>query len=129
MLGSYTTEFALQEHDYYCSHHEARRVIVDDADVQFKNFNHSLQVPAVIYADSETFLQPISTCANNPKKSFTQQIHKHIPSSYAYYVKGIDGRIDKRIAHTAVSADDAVMQHFVNNLARTAARIYNTYEA
>jgi hypothetical protein len=47
-MNSFTTEFALQEHDYYCKHHEARRVIVDAEDVQFKNFNKSLQVPAVI---------------------------------------------------------------------------------
>lgn len=63
-LNIFTTENGLKDHHYYCKNHEARRVIVDNEDVNFKNYNHSMRVPFAIYADSEAFLKPISTCAN-----------------------------------------------------------------
>ena len=37
----------------------------------------SLQVPFIIYADLECFLEKIDTCKNNPKKA------KHKPSRYS----------------------------------------------
>jgi hypothetical protein len=57
-----------------------------------------MRVPFEIYADSEAFLKPISTSTNNPNKSYTQQSQKHVPRSYAFYVKGIDGIMDKHVA-------------------------------
>jgi hypothetical protein len=86
-------------------------------------------VPFAVYAYSEAFLKPISTCANNPNISYLQQCQKHVPSSYAFCVKGIEGIMDKCVAYTTKSDDDDVMQLFFNNLAQTAKYIYNKFGA
>ena len=36
-----------------------------------------LRAPFAIYADLECFLEKMSTCHNNPKKSSTTKINKH----------------------------------------------------
>ena len=40
----------------------------------------------VIYADLEYLLKKMKTCHNNPKKSSTTKINKHIPSGYSLFM-------------------------------------------
>ena len=47
-------------------------------------YNHgekSMKVPFIIYADLEPLLERMNTCHNNPEKSSTTKINKHIASS------------------------------------------------
>ncbi|CAH2109056.1 unnamed protein product [Euphydryas editha] len=37
--------------------------------------------------DFEAFLNPVSLCANDPSKFYTNNIHKHEPYSFGYYMK------------------------------------------
>lgn len=55
--------------------------------LKFKNYQHNLKVPYVIYCDFEALLKPIDLCLPNAEKSFTKNIVKHEPCSFAYYVK------------------------------------------
>ena len=45
----------------------------------------SIKSPFVIYADLECLLEKMSTCQNNPNKSFTTKINKHTPSGYSIF--------------------------------------------
>ena len=42
-------------------------------------------MPFNIYANLECLLEKLSTCQNNPNKSSTTKINKHIPSSYSIF--------------------------------------------
>ena len=44
-----------------------------------------MKLPFVIYADLECLLEKMSTCQNNPNKSSTTKINKHIPSCYLLF--------------------------------------------
>ncbi|XP_050677400.1 uncharacterized protein LOC126974058 isoform X2 [Leptidea sinapis] len=55
--------------------------------LKFDKFNKMLQIPFVIYADFEAFLNPIQTCFNDPSKPYTTNVHKHEVYSFGYYIK------------------------------------------
>ena len=60
--------------------------------LKFKNYNYSMAVPFIIYADFESFTENISSCQPNEVKSFTQQYQKHKPSGYCYMIKCYDDK-------------------------------------
>jgi len=52
----------------------------------FKNDNHKMRVPIVVYVDFECFTEKIVTCQPDPEQSFTKQHQKHEPSGFCYYI-------------------------------------------
>ena len=44
-----------------------------------------MKVPFIIYADLESLLEKMNICHNNPEKSSTTKINKHIPSGYSLF--------------------------------------------
>jgi len=50
-----------------------------------------MQVPFIIYADSEVLNKPVEDCADNPEISYSHQIAKQVPCSYCYVVVRSDG--------------------------------------
>ena len=42
-----------------------------------------MKVPFIVYVDLESLLQKMGTCHNNPKKSSTTKITKHLASGYS----------------------------------------------
>ena len=42
-------------------------------------------MPFTIYADLVCLLKKIDTCENDPNKSYTTKINKHIPSGYLIF--------------------------------------------
>lgn len=90
----------LNKHKTICSAHkpaEAQLPKPYDNELSFKNWNHSLKVPFVIYADFECMLSKVNTCqppeqnvdANGKvtENSYTNQYQKHEPISFCYYIK------------------------------------------
>ena len=53
--------------------------------IKYNHGEKSMKLPFVIYADSECFLEKMSTCINNPNESFTTKINKHTPSGYSIF--------------------------------------------
>ena len=45
----------------------------EDRMLKFKNQNHSIRVPFVVYADYEAFTKSISGCAPNSGDNFTNK--------------------------------------------------------
>ena len=83
---SYTTEKKLKKHERICKDHDFCHVKMPNEDNKILKCNlgeKSLKVPFIIYADLECLLKKINTCQNNPKKSYTENKAKHIPSGYS----------------------------------------------
>ncbi|KAL4152937.1 hypothetical protein QTP88_000770 [Uroleucon formosanum] len=93
-LSSFDEEYKLNDHKHYCVNNKAAKIVLPEAynkTLEFQNYNHSLRVPFVIYADFECTLQPIYTCQPNDTESFTKCYQKHIPNNFCYYIKYSNG--------------------------------------
>ena len=95
----------------------------------FINHFKKLAIPFVIYADFECFTIPINSCQPNPNKSFTQGYQKHEPSSYALYLKGLDGMKDKYkpIVYSRKTEDEDISKKFVKHVRLLTHMIYRRY--
>ncbi|GFT37828.1 uncharacterized protein TNCV_4128891 [Trichonephila clavipes] len=67
----------------------------EDKWLEFENFKFNLPVPYTIYADFESLIVKINSCAPDPERSSTVPIANHIPCGYAYVVIGPDGSFKK----------------------------------
>ena len=57
-------------------------------DKKILKYNHGekcMKVPFIIYPDMESLLEKIDTCHNNPKKSSTTKVTKHLASVYSLF--------------------------------------------
>ena len=68
----------------------------EDPIVKFQNFNRSMRVPFILYADFESLIKPIKTFVLNPEKSYTKKYQEHKPSSFCYYIKCFDVKFIRR---------------------------------
>ncbi|XP_065678249.1 uncharacterized protein LOC136093209 [Hydra vulgaris] len=97
--------------------------------IKLNHFKKTMRVPFVVYADFESIIKPINTCAPNPNESYTKQYQKHTPSSFCYYIKCFDESVyqSKLVTFTASNEDEDVAQKFVNMLEEDVKKIYNDY--
>lgn len=69
--------------------------------IKFEGYEKKKRVPFVIYADFESFLNPIDSCSNDPFKSFTTNVQRHDEYSFGYYVKcSYDNKLSKYVTYT-----------------------------
>ena len=57
-------------------------------DNKIPKYNHrekSMKIPFIINVDMECLLEKIDTCHNNPKKSSTTKITKHVAFGYSLF--------------------------------------------
>ena len=50
--------------------------------LKYNQGEKSMKDSFIIYADLESLLEKMNTCHNNPEKSSTTKINKHLPSGY-----------------------------------------------
>ena len=83
----------------------------------------------MIYADFESFIQKISGCSPDERRSFTNPYQLHKPSGYAYVIKCFDDGIfePRLVSHTAESPDDEVEQHFMDSLEEDIKNVANKF--
>jgi len=88
-LNSFRSKEALDKHKRYCNQHAAVRPEMPEPGMKlkFENHNRSLRVPFIVYADFESFIEPIHTCQPDPDTSYTNQYQKHTPSLFCNYIK------------------------------------------
>ena len=85
---SYTTENKLKKHKKVFENHDYCYVEMPEEDNKILKYNQgekSMKVPFIIYADLESLLEKMNTCHNNPEKSSTTKITKHISSGYSLF--------------------------------------------
>ena len=94
-LNYFWSENVLNNHQEYCKEHAAVKIKLPKKGytLEFKNFQRSEKVPFIVYADFESYIQPIQSCGPNPESSYTKQYQKHEPSSFCYYVKCFDDEV------------------------------------
>ena len=85
---SYCTKNKLEKHKKVCENHDYCHVEMPTKDNNIIKYNHgekSIKMPFTIYADLECLLEKVDTCENDPNKSQTTKINKHIPSGYSIF--------------------------------------------
>ena len=85
---AYSTKNKLEKHKKICENLDYCHVEMLTKDNNIIKYNHgekSIKTPFTIYADLEYLLEKIDTWENNPNKSHTTEINKHIPSGYSIF--------------------------------------------
>ena len=130
-LNPFHSQESLDKHLEYCSTHEAVKTEMpgEGTTLSFKNYNRSMRVPFIVYADFESFIKQIDTCEPNPKNSYTKQYQKHTPSSFSYYIKCFDDEVYSQnpVTYTASTDNEDVAQIFVNMLEEDVKSIYKRF--
>lgn len=74
---------------------------VSNDKLYFDNFEKKKRVPFIIYADTEAFLKPITSCSNDPNKSSTTNVQRHDVYSFGYYIKcSYDSNLSKYVTYS-----------------------------
>lgn len=98
-LHGFTTSHLLSDHVPYCSPHGAHRVSFskskDKQWVHFNSIHKQLKVLFVIYADFESFVRSIDSCAPNPATLPTTLYQKHEACGYSFFVKCVHDEMSK----------------------------------
>ncbi|KAF0709819.1 Uncharacterized protein FWK35_00030838, partial [Aphis craccivora] len=86
-LNSFQTELKLSNHKNYCQSNKVARITLPYKNkfIRFKNYNHKMKVPFVIYADFESIITQINYKKEKEKYS-TIKIQKHIAISFVYFI-------------------------------------------
>ena len=130
-LNPFHSQESLDKHLEYCSTHEAVKTEMpgEGTTLSFKNYNRSMRVPFIVYADFESFIKPIDNCGPNPENSYTKQYQKHTPSSFCYYIKCFDDEVyyQNPVTYTASTDNEDVAQIFVNMLEEDVKSIYTRF--
>ena len=58
----------------------------------FTNYHKQMKAPYVVYADFESLVKIIATCAPDDKHSFTLKTEKHEPCGFSYLIVRSDGQ-------------------------------------
>ena len=98
-ISGHCSERTLKEHQIYCRGVDAppcHAVFPEKSEdgtnptIKFKNIQHMMKAPYVIYADTESIIRPVT---NPHTDSNTVQSSEHIPCSFAYVVVRSDGKV------------------------------------
>ena len=90
----------------------------EDSIIEFQNFNRSMRVPFIVYADFESLIKPLNTCEPNPENSYPKKYQEHKPSRFCYFIKCFDDEVysQKPVKYTMKTEDEDVAQKFVDML-------------
>ena len=130
-LNPFATEKSLKKHMEYCETNEAVKIEMPEEDsfIEFQNFNRSMRVPFIVYADFESLMKPLESFELNPEKSCTKKYQEHKPSSFCYYIKCFDDKVysQKPVKYTMKSKEDDVAPKFVDMLEKDVKSIYKIF--
>ena len=94
----------------------------DNSIIKYNHGEKSMTLPFLIYADLECLLEKMSTCQNNPNKSSTTKINKHIPAGYSIFTSGSFDESKNKINY--YRGDDC-MKKFCKDLREHSTKIIN----
>ena len=141
-INRFSNKPALEKHLEYCSNNKTARIEFPkpkDKDgeeldcpvfLKFKNFNRSMRVPFVIYADFECFTEKIKTYYPDESRSFTNQYQHHKPSGFCYLIKCFDDELmnPKLVQYTAESSDEDISKKFIDSIEYQIKNIYSKFK-
>ena len=144
-LNHFPNNEKLKIHKEYCSRNEAVKIVLPEIktdkngeeerkpEISFKNWNRLMEVPFVVYADFECFLENIDSCEPDNRRSFTEKYQKHKPCGFSYKIVCSEDiflpeSLLEPVLYRAENADEDVAQIFVNRLEMDIYLIYKIYD-
>ena len=126
-LNKFKTPEKLEEHIEICKENSACKIELPKPGetATFKNFNKSMRVPFVIYADFEAITEKIDSYTPNPEKSYIEKYQKHTPSGFCYYVK-CEG--EENYAEPVVYRGEDCVQKFCEMIEEEVKEIQNIFK-
>ena len=122
---AYSTKNKLEKHKKICENHDYCHVEMPTKDNNIIKYNHgekSIKMPFTIYVDLECLLEKMDTCENDPNKSSTTKINKHIPSGYSIFTHYSSDESKNKLNY--YRGDDC-MEKFCKNLREHSTKIIN----
>ena len=115
-LQGFTRKEILEKHQVDCNGVDQRtiRIQMPDKDknkIKFTNYQKQVKVPYVIDADFESLLEPITTTAQNPEKSNTNNTEHHQACGFCYQVVYSDGECDDPVLYRGENSAEILLQH------------------
>ena len=98
--------------------------------VKFKNIFKTQDVPFVIYADFESFIEKIAVCEGNPNESHTTPYQHHTPSGFCFHLKCFDDNIhwESPRLYTKEKPEDDLAKTFVLEIEKIVKEVYEKFK-
>ncbi len=118
----------LELHEEICSGQKLQRSVYPDPGdtIKFRNYERLHDVPIVVYADFECFVNPLETEEKDPTQSHTTKYQSHVPSGFCYTFKSAHEDIfpTKTVLRTASYEGEDMGKLFVETLTEDLRPIY-----
>ena len=123
-ISPHSSERTLKEHLIYCRGVDAApcHAVFPQASedglpptIQFKNIQHLMKAPYVIYADTESIIKPTDNPGPNTDAN-TVQTSEHVPCSFAYTVVRSDGKVVSEQLYRGEDAIDVFFEKLEGDL-------------
>ena len=118
----------LELHEEICSGQKLQRSVYPDSGdtIKFRNYERLHDVPIVVYADFECFVNPLETEEKDPTQSHTTKYQSHVPSGFCYTFKSAHEDIfpTKTVLRTASYEGEDMGKLFVETLTEDLRPIY-----
>ena len=121
-ISPHSSERTLQDHLIYCRGvdaapcHAVFPQATEDGSpptIQFKNIQHLMKAPYVVYADTESVIQPVDSPNTNTNTVHTST---HIPCSFSYVVVRSDGKVISEKLYRGEDCMDVFFQQLEDEL-------------
>ena len=127
-LQIFGKEKILEEHLEYCSKFKCGKTVypTKGTKLKFKDYEKMHDVPFIIYADFECYLEPV----DNDIGEHTKQFQKHNPSGYCYLIKCFDDNLypPKLKRYTKRYEDEDLGLKFAKSLQKETRKIFNKFK-
>ena len=118
----------LEIHEELCSNKKLQHSIYPKPGetTKFKNYERLHDVPFAVYADFESFVEPVQCAVQDPSKSFTNKYQNHTPSRFFYVIKCVDESVcsTKTVLKTASYEGEDMGKAFVDSLTEDLRSVY-----
>ncbi len=118
----------LEIHEEICSAQKLQHSVYPKPGetIKFESFERLHDVSFSVYADFESFVEPVQLAEQDPSKSFTTKYQNHIPSGFCYMIKCVDESVypTKTVLQTASYEGEDMGKAFVDSLTEDLRPIY-----
>ncbi len=118
----------LEIHEELCSNKKLQHSIYPKPGetTKFKNYERLHDVPFAVYADFESFVEPVQYAEQDSSKSFTNKYQNHTPSGFCYAIKCVDESIypTRTVLKTASYEGEDMGKAFVDSLTEDLRSVY-----
>ena len=127
-MNGFTTNEILKNHQEVCLTHKIQTNVYPNPGehIKFRNHKRLHDVPFAVYADFESFVEPIQYAEQDPSKSFTIKYQNHVPSGFCYVIKCMDESVypSKTVLQAASYEGEDMGKAFVDSLTENLKPVY-----